>query len=108
MTDDKARRVKVELVPCEEGEFIKEPTGEFSTMVEDDPNGTHMLVPVEVWKRVNNHANVIKHEAWIAILDWVYHDNPHRHEILEKQERCKDSLIEINRALAEIGGEDDS
>ena len=41
MTDLKARRVSVH-------EWKSVPTGEWG----DDPTGTHMLVPVEVWERV--------------------------------------------------------
>ena len=46
MTDNKARRVSVRK-KYRAGRYVD---GKYH--VEDDPSGTHMLVPVEVWERV--------------------------------------------------------
>jgi len=71
MTNTKARRVSIE-----EARYDRDPC----LMAFDDPSGTHMLVPVEVWERVRQ----VLWEASSSV-----------------------DLLSATRLLAEIGGEDE-
>jgi len=80
MSDNKARRVTPHVWKTKKIEQIV-----------DDPNGTHMLVPVEVWERAQ-HTHRAK-----------YVDG----KLVRACDKCGlDLASEIHRrALAEIGGE---
>jgi len=82
MTDIKARRVSIEHRGYAErtGPWIE------SNIVRDDPNGTHMLVPVEVWERVIETFRQTRDEV---------------PRIADEAARICDHI------LAEIGGEDE-
>jgi len=84
MTDTKARRVNVV-----DGDYVGE-------VIQDDPNGTHMLVPVErvvAAKELANGRDYVPYHlvAWSILLE-LFGD------------LVKD---EAPRALAEIGGGDE-
>ena len=63
--------------------------------IREDPNGTHMLVPVEVWERV------------VQALESIVGDtSPHEFELRGRYGYPR-LIKHANRALAEIGGEDE-
>jgi len=90
MTDNKARRVRVI-----DGSYVGE-------VIQDDPNGTHMLVPVKVWEMVM--------DSLLKISSIERRRSPHLGMVRESgiEKECIVCIAELAlRAFAEIGGGDE-
>jgi len=99
MDNNKARRVLIDA-------FVMEGYDDYGNWAED-PNGTHMLVPVETWERVVEEL-LGASRSMLACAGILGDDS------LAPQERIDDARPYISsrsgvvrRALEEIGGEDD-
>lgn len=86
MSDNKARRVKGTSEDTPIRGNVSYGLSDQKCMFYSDLNGTHMLVPVEVWERVKTYVNrAYDCRAEKGVKYWV---------------------MEARNALAEIGGED--